>query len=272
MNLKSALRNMGQLQAMSKALMLSNIIMAAGLVYAFASMSGERERVVLVPPMLDGKAEIAWNSANKEYIKSFGMYIATMVGNIQPKSSTVVLDAVSAFMDPLIYTEFRRQLMTLMEDPVFKASGSVISFLPNSIQYEADTNRVFVTGTLITATSGAQKYQKQVTYEMSISIREGRPWVSHFLSYEGSIPRTVSWHVNRNSREGAEIPEYALPNRYRKNLGKEDTANTDELLDLQGMKPAGEPIPETTFEVKAEPALNAASASAKSETDSKEQN
>ena len=272
MNLKDALRNMGQLQAMSKALMLSNIIMAAGLVYAFATMSGERERVVLVPPMLDGKAEIAWNSANKEYIKSFGMYIATMVGNIQPKSSSVVLDAVSAFMDPNIYTEFRRQLMTLMEDPVFKASGSVISFLPNSIQYEADTNRVFIMGTLITATSGAQKYQKQVTYEMSISIREGRPWVSHFLSYEGSIPRTVSWHVNRSSRDGTEIPEYALPNRYRKNFGKETTGQTSELLDLEGMKPVGEPIPETTHETGAKDPLPAASAADEGQIELKEQN
>lgn len=272
MNLKSALRNMGQLQAMSMALMLSNIILAAGLVYAYASMAGARERIVLVPPMLDEKVEIAWNSANKEYIKSFGMYIATMVGNIQPKSSTVVLDAVSAFMDPFIYTEFRRQLMTLMEDPVFKASGSVISFLPNSIQYEADTNRVFVTGTLITATSGAQKYQKQVTYEMSISIREGRPWVSHFLSYEGSIPRTVSWHVNRNSREGAEIPEYALPNKFKKKRSGDDKVDTSELLDLEGMKPAAEPTAEAAPPQKTEQTVESANDSAPRNTEPKEQN
>lgn len=243
MNLKSALRNMSELQALSKSLMLANVIMACGLVYAFVSMSGERERIVLVPPMLDSKAEIAWASANKEYIKSFGMYIATMVGNIQPKSSHVVLDAVSAFMDPAIYTDFRRQLMTIMEDPVFKGSGSVISFLPNSIQFEADTSRVFVTGTLITSTSGSQKYQKQVTYEMGIAIREGRPWVSHFLSYEGTIPRTVAWHVNRSSREGGVIPEYATPNRFKKQVGKtqEEAA---QALDLEAMKPSLAPIPD----------------------------
>lgn len=242
MNFKDALRNMRELQLMTKGLLVSNIILAAGMVYGLASISGERERIVLVPPMLDAKAEVAWNSANREYIKGFGMYIATLVGNIQPKSSTVVLDAVSAFMDPIIYTEFRRQLLTLIEDPVFKASGSVITFQPNSIQYEPETNRVFVGGTLITATSGSQKYQKQVTYEMGITIREGRPWVSHFLSYEGNIPRLVAWHVNRNSRDGTDIPDYAMPARYRSKQSAEQSSH--QRLDLDGMKPIGTPIPE----------------------------
>ena len=143
MKFKDALRNMRELQLMTKGLLVSNIILGAGMVYGLISISGERERIVLVPPTLDQKAEIAWKSANKEYVKSFGLYIATLVGNMQPKSSTIVLDAVSAFMDADIYTEFRRQIMTLIEDPVFKSSGSVISFQPNSIQYEAETNRVF---------------------------------------------------------------------------------------------------------------------------------
>lgn len=215
MKLKDALRNMGSLQALTMTMMASNAIMAAGLVFAIVSLSAVRERVVLVPPNLDKKAEIAWASANKEYLKSFALYMATLVGNIQPKSSSVVLDSVSAFMDPSIYTDFRRQLMTIIEDPVFRSSGSVISFMPGSIQYENETSRVFVTGTIITSTSGAQKYQKQVTYEIGVRIREGRPWVTHFTSYEGTVPRTVSWYVNRNSRDGSPIPDFALPERWK---------------------------------------------------------
>ena len=153
-------------------------------------------------------------------------------------------------------------------DGALTASGSVITFQPNSIQYEPETNRVFVTGTLITATSGSQKYQKQVTYEMGITIREGRPWVSHFLSYEGTIPRTVSWHVNRSSRDGVEIPEYATPARYRKKQSAADKAN-EQLLDLDGMKPVGTPIPEGTGAVQE--VVEGVSKPVK-ETESKEQN
>lgn len=250
MKLKDAMRNMSELQLMTKGLLLSNVILAAGVVYGIFAFSGVRERIVLVPPTLDAKAEVSWNSANKEYIKGFGAYIATLVGNIQPKSSMVIIDTVSAFMDPMIFTEFRKQMLALMEDPIFKASSSVISFQANAIQYEAETNRVFVSGTLITSTTTTQKYQKQVTYEMGIAIREGRPWISHFLSYEGNTPRTVAWHVNRQSRTGGAIPDYATPERYRKKGSMDETGQLDlDVIKASVTNQAGsEPGSETVIE------------------------
>lgn len=263
MKMQSALRNMGGLQRLSIALVGSNVILAAGLAYGVVALSRDHERVVLVPPSLDKRAEIAWAAADKEYLKSFALYIATLVGNIQPKSSTVVLDSVSAFMEPRIYPEFRRQLMTLIEDPVFRASGSVISFIPGSIQYENETSRVFVTGTIITSTSGAQKYQKLVTYEVGIKIKEGRPWVSHFTSYEGSVPRTVSWYVNRTGRDGSEIPDHALPKKWKAWSDQPEAADTTpEPTDLSAMRPiAGDaPVAEEAAQAPAAPATPAASA------------
>lgn len=62
---------------------------------------------------------------------------------------------------------------------------------------------------------------------MGISIREGRPWISHFLSYEGTTPRTVAWHVNRQSRTGGSIPDYATPERYRKKGSMDETGQLD---------------------------------------------
>ncbi len=263
MNFKNALRNMGQLQAMTKGMILSNIILALGVVYAMVHFNNQRDRVVLVPPNMDAKAVIAWNYADREYLKSFGLFIANLVGNIQPKSSTVVLDSVSAFMDPSIYTDFRRQLLAVIEDPVFKASGSVISFLPASIQYEPETSRVFVTGTLITSTSGAQKYQKQVVYEVGASIRSGRPWVTHFLSYEGSIPRTVTWHVTHAQKEGKPIPEYALPLRDRKSKGKAEVVES--AADLSVMRETAPPAAGTASDAIAPDATPTAPAGAAAE-------
>lgn len=262
MNLKNALRNMGQLQALSVAMIASNVIMAAGLVFAIVSLSNSHERIVLVPPNMDQKAEIAWNSANKEYLKSFALYMAILVGNIQPKSSSVVLESVSAFMDPIIYTEFRRQLMAIIEDPMFKASGSVISFLPGSIQYEHETSRVFVPGTIITSSSGSQKYSKQVTYEIGVHIRQGRPWVSHFTSYEGTTPRTVAWYVNRNSRDGSPIPDFAMPSKWK----NEKSLPEPQLADLSVMQPPkpGEERAEEASESSAPAAQIAPAASAAS--------
>lgn len=240
MKFKDALRNMGQLQSLALAMMASNVILAIGLAYSIIAISSVHERVVLVPPSLDKKAEISWNNANKEYLKSFGLYIATLVGNIQPKSSTVVLDSVSAFMDPRIYTDFRRQLIEVIEDPVFKSSGSVISFLPSSIQYENETARVFVSGTIITSTSGAQKYQKQVIYEIGTQIREGRPWVAHFTSYEGNTPHTVTWWVQKNAHDKEPIPDYALPDKWK---SKKDLQVPSPDLSVMTSSKQANPVP-----------------------------
>jgi|GEM_PF-1771845 len=210
MNFKNALINMNALQKTVMLLGASNLLMAGGLAYGFVSASSMHERIVLIPPHLDNRAEVAWNSASKEYIKSFGMYVATLVGNIQPRTSTVVLDAVSSFMDPAIYVDFRRQVASIIEDPSFKQAGAVMIFQPSTVQFEPETSRVFVTGSLITKSSG-QDRQKSVTYEMGVRIRDGQPWVDHFTSYEGSIIHGVSWHINNSSREGVPIPQHAIP-------------------------------------------------------------
>lgn len=211
MNLKNALRSMERLQSLSIGMLASNVIMAGGLAYAIVAINNTHDRLVIIPPHLDSQVEIAWSSANSEYLKSFGLYVATLIGNIQPKSSTVILDAVSAFMDPSIYIEFRRQALSIIQDPVFKSTNAVMTFQPSVIQFERETSRVFVTGALITKIGIGQDKQKTVTYELGISIREGRPWVNHFTSYEGSVIRSVAWHINNSAREGTPIPQHALP-------------------------------------------------------------
>lgn len=248
MNLKSYLTSMSQLQMLTLTTILSNVILAAGLIMAMVNITSQHDRIVLVPPNLDKKAEIAWSNADKEYLKSFGLYIATMVGNIQPKSSSVVLDTASAFMDPSIYTEFRKQLVAIIEDPVFKASGSVISFMPQAIQYEPETGRVFVNGSIVTSTSGSQKYQKNVVYEIGVRIREGRPWVAHFTSYEGTTIHSVNWWAQKSARDGTAIPEYALPEKWKtkETGGRAADLAVMQLPEPEIKKPAQEEQTEST--------------------------
>jgi len=216
-NFKRALKNLNQLQTMVIGLLATNTMMAAGLIYAMSVGFNTHERLVIIPPHLDEKAVIAWDTANKEYMESFGLYVASLVGNIQPRSANFIIEAISAFMDPRIYPEFRRQAMAIVNDPVFKSSGAIMTFLPSQIQYEAETSRVFVLGNLVTKTNNRDQ-QKKVIYEVGMSIKEGRPFVTHFTSYEGTIPRTVSWHIAQSEKSGEPIPAHALPFANRQNV------------------------------------------------------
>lgn len=210
MKLKDAMRSMGRLQAMTMAMLLSNIVMAAGLSFSIVALNSERDRLVIIPPHLDKKAVVAWESANADYLKSFGLYVATLVGSIQPRSSETIIDAVSAFMVPKVYVEFRQQALAIINDPVYQVSGAAMSFQPHEVRYESDTGRVFVMGNLLTV-SAAGEDSRKVTYEMGITIREGRPWVHHFTSYDGNKPRTLEWHLARAAREDRDLPEHAKP-------------------------------------------------------------
>ena len=96
-----------------------------------------------------------------------------------------------------------------------------------------------------------------MTYEIGVHIRQGRPWVSHFTSYEGTTPRTVSWYVNRNSRDGSPIPDFAMPNKWKDNKALPEP----QLADLSAMQLSkqGEERAEELVESGAAPVAPAAS-------------
>ncbi|TPG92009.1 hypothetical protein EAH72_25175, partial [Pseudomonas caspiana] len=68
---------------------------------------------------MDKEVKIGWNTADEEYLKSFGLYASVLMGNVTPKNVNFVADSVSAFVDPAIYPEVRKKMFILANDPVF---------------------------------------------------------------------------------------------------------------------------------------------------------
>lgn len=246
MRLNVALRNMGALQKVALVSIASNLILSAGMFYTVAALNNTHERLVIIPPHLDKKAEIAWESANSSYIKSFGFYVANMIGNLQPETAGIILDAVSVFMEPRIYSDFRRQAFDIINDPIFKQTKSSTFFQPASIIFERSTSKVFVIGDLQTKTINST-LNKSVVYELGIVIREGRPWISHFTSYEGKEPRTTLWYLKKE----IEVPEHAKPktNNFREEESEidQDGDLEEQVFDAEGMESINdfetEPLP-----------------------------
>lgn len=161
---------------------------------------GSHDRIVLTPPYIDGKMEIAWNSANQNYFKGLSFSIATNVGNITPDTSTFVLDNLALLMSKDVYSRVKPQILAYINDEAFKR-GTVFSyFSPTRVYYEDKVDKVFVTGILTTEamsvsseSSGRRMTTKAVTYEMKWAMNNGRPVMTEFNSYEGKTPRTSDW-------------------------------------------------------------------------------
>jgi conjugal transfer pilus assembly protein TraE len=169
--------------------------------YANAALSGalllmtilafnQRERVVLVPPVVSEQLEIAMSSANADYHKAWALYVATFIGNINPGNSAFVADGLKLSFAPELYTEMRQRILEQSEE--LRVSGRSLRFFPDEVSYEKASTKTFVAGKQeIIYASGALKEQ-EVVYELQIKVRDGMPVVAQFDYYAGA-PRTVAW-------------------------------------------------------------------------------
>lgn len=155
-------------------------------------MFSMRERVVLVPPVVDKTMSIGWDSANEDYIKSFGLYAAILVGNISASDAKFVADTLSKFVDHALYTDMRQKILAAADTRMFKEAAGATKFLPRDIYYEPETRKVFVSGSLDLVTAGNMQSQ-MVVYEMTIKVEGGKPMIYTFDSYPGIDPHTQKW-------------------------------------------------------------------------------
>jgi conjugal transfer pilus assembly protein TraE len=178
-------------------LMLSNAALAVTLVGTLYLAIGNRERVVLVPPQLDTRVAVGMSTASSEYLKSFGLYIATLAGNITPYNVEFLTGILSRHLDARVYTAVRTKLQAVAADPVFRSSGGASWFEARRLDYEKETSRVFVVGQLNVLSAGKSVPDvSPVVYDLKIEMRDGRPLVTALDSYEGSEPRTLKWRAS----------------------------------------------------------------------------
>lgn len=173
---------------------ISNTLLVALLFVIADKMFSREERIALVPPYLNERVSVGWNSASESYYKSFGLYFATLVGNITPSNVDFIIDILATFLDPEIYTSVKPKLIALSKDPIFMKSGGASVFAPGHITYEPETSKVFVPGMMTMTSYGqSQPELKNVIYEIAIHIKDGIPKISYLDSYEGVQPRTLKW-------------------------------------------------------------------------------
>jgi conjugal transfer pilus assembly protein TraE len=178
----------------------SNIALAIALVIALILAFNQRERIVVVPPVINDQFEVAYDSANATYYESWALYVATFVGNINPANSTFVVEGLSRAFTPDLYTTMRQQILEQSEE--LRISGRSLRFYPDRVVFEKQSSKTFVTGKQeIVSANGAVKEQ-EVVYEMQIRIRDGIPMVGQFDFYPGA-PRTVEWLAKHGSADAS---------------------------------------------------------------------
>lgn len=173
-----------------------NLLLAVALCAAVLKLVNQHERVILTPPHLDKAVAVEWNSADADYLKSFGTYFALLTGNVTPKNVTFVADSLAGYVDSAIYPQVRKSILALAEDPAFVRSGTAIRFDATHVVYEPASSKVFVAGEMTALDAVGRREATARVYELKVTMREGRPYVLAMTNYPGTEPRTLEWLQN----------------------------------------------------------------------------
>lgn len=154
----------------------------------------KRERLVIIPPVVNEQIELAYHSASKSYHEAFALYVASFMGNINPGNATFIKQALELSFAPNLYAEIQSKISDDAER--MRASGRTLRFYPDRVIYEESTGKSFVAGKQEIVSAAGNVHEQDVTFEMRVAIRSGLPKVENYVFYTGA-PRTQDW-IRRN--------------------------------------------------------------------------
>ena len=180
-----------------------NIIIAALVIANLCAVVGwfnTEKTVVLVPPMHDERLEISVTQASVGYKKAWALTVSELAGNVTPGNADLVLKALGDLLSPSAYRTIASELAAQVND--IKRDSLTVSFEPRQILYEPPTQKVFVTGQFSSKGVSGSPIEAVRTYELTVDIRFGRPWITSFKPYAG-MPATAENMKQRMARTGA---------------------------------------------------------------------
>ncbi|KLB23167.1 TraE/TraK family type IV conjugative transfer system protein [Xanthomonas hortorum pv. gardneri] len=139
--------------------------------------------VVLVPPRLIGEASVTANDADAAFKESFGLSLATMMGNVTPTTAPFLADNVARYVAP----EAHREMIAAVSEQAEQIKGEQISiqFAPKEVFYHPGIKKVIVSGDYWIRGARNSEQKMVRTYELGLTVRNYSVQLSSLKTYEG---------------------------------------------------------------------------------------
>ena len=157
--------------------------------------------VVLIPPGLSEKSELAKNKASEGYKKAWGMYVATLIGNVTPENADFILESFSGMVTGEIRSIVSEQIAQELD--TLKLEKVSTSFDIVRVTYEPETDKVFVTGRNRITGIGGKSTPTEQTFEFKIDVKQYSPIITQMASYQG-MPKLLSVLQKEEAKEKAQ--------------------------------------------------------------------
>jgi len=162
-------------------LVIANLISMAGWL--------QKDRItVLVPPTLNEATSVSKRSADAGYKKAWGLFVASLLGNVSPGNADFVMESLQLLMAPRVFATLKSSVASDVE--MIKKDGVSVSFEQKTVLFERETDKVFVIGRtgISNAAGSVTKFDR--VFEMRVTIDNGQPQIVELDSYQGK-PKTV---------------------------------------------------------------------------------
>lgn len=176
-------------------LVIANVISMAGWL--------AKDRVTtLVPPSLSEAVSVSKRTADAGYKKAWGLYVASLLGNVSPGNADFVIESLQLLMSPRVFATLKQSVANDVE--MIKKDGVSISFEQKQVLYERGTDKVFVIGRTGISNAAGTVTKFDRVFEVRVSIDNGQPQIVELDSYQGR-PRTEDVLKNMSPKQREEI-------------------------------------------------------------------
>lgn len=187
-----ALRSWSSAMVERNWLLVSNVVLAIGLVAVIAFSVTKKPVVIVKPPMLTGDIRIEDGKPNKEWLISWALYAAYQVGNINPRNVSFISRVMTGMLSPQLQINAEATIRQNAE--VMKNSNITQSFVADDVRYDQVSGLIWVWGNKVTrlnnqnssTESASAGDSRRWTYEFIIRMNEmGMPIITHMDQYSG---------------------------------------------------------------------------------------
>lgn len=147
--------------------------------------------VVMVPPTLEQEASLSENNASTEIQKSWGMYIATLLGNVSPGNASFLAKNISTHLSPHMY----QPVVTSIQEQVkqIELEQLTTTFRATTVTWQQETGSVIVSGEAVTQGLRGEPQKAQRIYEMKFVTRNYQVLLDDIKVYrKGEAPQAVA--------------------------------------------------------------------------------
>lgn len=170
---------------------------AVAILVGLAIIVSRDQTVVLTPPSIPEQMTITKKSASSGYKKSWALYIATLVGNVNAGNADFVIEELLTLMRPDVQHAFKSALAQQLD--VIKRNQISITYEATQVYYEKETDKIFVIGRSSMAGAAGRSNRVHRVFELEMQIDDYSPVITLLETYEGD-PRTLAWREKQEQR------------------------------------------------------------------------